>query len=246
MARQARSRELFGVYHITQQGGSGRPLFSDRKDREKWLELVGRVRGEFGFKLYAYCASDSNEYHLVLNLQGADISKIMKSINIAYAMYAKSPDQLFRDRYKSRLLKTSDELLVLLASIHRRSQRETGNPDPYNSFCSYRGVLKDPPIPVDTDDIRRLAEVFPDSSGRPSCDGCLQTMDSARSHLQRIASESGLTVAMVLSDKKLRNRLICRFRQESTLSLKELGQLLGNLSESTVSKIIRNQFRQAE
>src|SRR5690554_2532329 len=96
MARQARVKNIYGIYHIHQQASGSRPLFSNRIDREKWLQIVSKAREKYQFKLYAYCASAPNEYHLVLNLQGGDISKVMKSINIAYAMHAKCPERLYK------------------------------------------------------------------------------------------------------------------------------------------------------
>ncbi len=239
MARQARIKNIFGIYHIFQRGGKARPLFTSRKDREKWLTIVSKAKEKYQFKLYAYCASEPNEYHLVLNLQGGDISKIMKSINIAYAMHVKCPEQLFKDRYRSELIETKEALLGLMASVHRRSNLLENESDPYNSFCCYRGMNRDTLVPVDISDIKTREDITrTGENGKKQCDNCIQTMGEAEEKLTHLLSISMLTKEDLNKDKPYRNHLIRRFRKESTLSLKELGILFGGLSESAVSKII--------
>ena len=61
----------------------------------------------------------------------------------------------------------------------------------------------------------------------------------AKDKLETIATERGLTLDELLKNKSLRNELIRLFRKHSTLSLKQLGELFGNLSESTISKLLK-------
>jgi putative transposase len=239
MARQARIKNIYGIYHIFQQGGAERSLFTGEEDREKWLRIVAKAKEKYQFKVYAYCASQPNEYHLVLNLQGGDISKIMKSINIAYAMHIKCPKQLFRDRYRSRLIETKNELLELMAEIHRRANHSDKKPNPYNSFCCYRGLTKDLLVPLDINDIRTKEDVTKTTpTSKNQCDHCIQSLEEAEKKLVNLLKVNSLTIQELVNDKRYRNQLIRTFRQESTLSLKELGVLFGGLSESAISKII--------
>ena len=243
MARQARNANTYGIYHIFQQGHGERPLFTSEEDRVTWLQMVAHAREKFHFKLYAYCATNPQEYHLVLNLQGGDISKVMKSINISYAMYAKCSGHLFKDRYKSTLVENKEQLLALMARIHRRSQAQDGTPDPYNSFCCYRGLVQEQMVPLDMADLSMLEEVVQTSrEGGKTCNQCIQSMHDAQAHLRKILSHSQVDTDELKNDKAYRNQLIIRFRHETTLSLKELGQLFGGLSESAVSKIISGYY----
>ena len=239
MARQARIKSIYGIYHIHQQASGSRPLFENKADREKWMQIVAKAREKYQFKLYAYCASEPDEYHLVLNLQGGDISKVMKSINIAYAMYAKCPERLFKDRYRSELIETKEALLDLMASIHRRSNKTLNKPDPYNSFCCYRGLNNGTLTPVDVKDIRTREDVTMNVRANDNqCSNCIETLKDAEEKLINQLHQNMLTKETLKNDKVFRNHLIRRFRKESTLSLKELGILFGGLSESAVSKII--------
>lgn len=214
MARKARGASPEGVYHITQSGALDRTLFASDEERTKFLELVLAAKNIYGFKLYAYCLQSESEYHLIIHANGSDLSKIMKSINIAYAMYVKSDGQLFKDRYIS--VRLEDECAYEKVASQVRCLGDT-----VNCFNS------DPKVC---------------DSGSPfelECKTCIRTLAIAEQALERIAKSEGKTKVGLLSDKDRRNALIIEFRRQSTLSLKELGELFGGLTESSVSKIIK-------
>ena len=241
MPRQAREKTLYGIYHIQQRGNGLRPLFNSWEDRKKWLAILKKARDKFQFRLYAFCASHNDEYHLVINLQGADLSSIMKSINISYAMYINYGGKLFRDRYVSRQISEREDLLSLMADIHRRSQSRRQKPDLYNSFCCYRGAEETLLLPVDMQDIRVDCSrniMSTSSSSLNECNKCITTLAEARNRLNEIASVNEGSLEELFKDKEKRNHLIHQFRRSTTLSLKQLGDLFGGLSESSVSKIL--------
>ncbi len=63
-------------------------------------------------------------------------------------------------------------------------------------------------------------------------------MDEAESKLEKRCSQKGMSKTEMLNDKTVRNQLIRHIRQNSTLSLKNIGILFGGLSESTICKIL--------
>ncbi|ERJ12169.1 transposase [Haloplasma contractile] len=232
MARQPRIKDDFGVFYITQYSRGERDLFECNQDRERFLEILYTVQTKFDFKLYAYCIAAKNEYHLVLDVNGGDLSKIMKSINIRYAMYAKCSGKLFKDRYKSQLLNTEDERQAIINDIHDRLKERSA----WNSYCSLNGLITDEQIvlpalsPITNDN----QELVPSDE----CIDCINFYEEAEVHLKEIAQSLNVPVSELIKDKTRRNQLICEFRKQSTLSLKELGQLFGGISESSVCKII--------
>lgn len=254
MARKAREKSLFGTYLIKQYGGGCRQLFMDDADRNKFIEIVKKAKSKFGFRLYAYCLDDPDSYELIIYDNGSDISKIMKSINISYGMYATCEGKLFKDRYKSLLIEDFPTLL--------KSTKDVGKEEdnPWSSFCVYSDISKDPFGIIDMDDLLHLvnddieiarssllnyldgdAEAIVCDSSKTFCKDdqkCLTCKDDAKKKLAQIAYEKGLTVPQLLKDKPLRNDLIKQFRRESTLSLKSLGALFGGLSESSICKIL--------
>lgn len=255
MARKAREKNVFGTYLIKQFGGDCRPLFQDNQDREKFIEILKKTKLKFGFKLFAYCLNDPNGYELILFDNGSDISKIMKSINISYGMYASCEGKLFKDRYKSSLIEDFPSLLKLTREVNDEYKDSQ-----WNSYCVYSDLSSDPFNLIDLDDLLHLvdkditlakstlmnyldgeAEAILCDSSKTFCKDeqkCLTCKDDAQKKLQDIAHSKGLSVAELLKDKTARNALIKQFRRESTLSLKALGVLFGGLSESTVCKIL--------
>ena len=64
----------------------------------------------------------NNHGHLMIDCNGADISRIMHSINFCYAQYYNRKycrhGHLFQDRFKSKLIKDDRYLITLSAYIH--------------------------------------------------------------------------------------------------------------------------------
>lgn len=225
MARTARVKSEFGIFHITQHGGSCRELFVSNEDRERFISILNRSKSKFDFKLHGYCLINPNSYDLIIDVNGGDLSKIMKSINIAYAMYAKCEGKLFSDRYKSTLLESDEDLNKIKDKL--RHKKERVDDEHCFNMC------------FDTFDLTHykttlLAINFDD------CQGCLTCVDKALTKLQRYATNNNICLEDINKDRELRNQLIKTFRQSSTLSLKSLGKLFGGLSESSISKIINS------
>lgn len=215
MSRKARIKDDFGIFYITQHCSGTRSLFECDADRNRFIQIINKAQLKFHFHLYAYCIVSKDQYHLVLDVNGGDLSKIMKSINIAYAMYAKCNNKLYRDRYKSILLETQKDLVEAIATIHNSFIKDST----LNDYCTYNYFA---PLPIK----------------KVECPNCLRSLEEAKLKLQEITQLDYKTINELNQDKKYRNKLIKKFRQNSTLSLKELGILFGGLSESTICKIL--------
>ena len=61
-------------------------LYRDFEDKEKYLSLMKKYKKLYNVKIYGYCLMD-NHAHLLVDANGADISKVMHGINFSYAMY---------------------------------------------------------------------------------------------------------------------------------------------------------------
>ncbi|NDL66588.1 transposase [Anaerotalea alkaliphila] len=222
MARQARVKDAYGIYHVHQQGGLSRNLFLDDEDRAYFLSLLQKAQQNFQCRIYAYCMLADNEYHLVLDVNGGDLSKIMKSINIRYAMHAKCDGHLFKDRYRSTLLSGPEALARTVQSVHAKAS--LAGVGLWNSFCTYN--------------LERPLELGRQMDSGGDCPHCIQSLEEADARLDQVAKDLGTTRESLVRNKAQRNLLIMDFRKNSTLSLKELGLLFGGLSESSVCKIL--------
>lgn len=207
MPRSMRIKDDYGVYYIKQQGSSQRNLFQNENDRNRFLSILMESKNNNDFILYAYCIANENEYTLILNANGSDISKIMKGINISYAMYVNQSGSLYRDRYKSLLINDWDTL--------------------FDSKL------------IDRKDIELFLLDETCFRQKKDCKNCLSTQMEATLELKKLASSRGLSVEELLKPNSVRNALIREFRKKSTLSLKDLGEVFGGLSESSICKILK-------
>lgn len=216
MARQARIKNEFGIFYIQQTSSQDQLLFRNEVDRQHFLDLVKHGAENFQFELISYCVLSDSEYHMVLKLNGSDLSKIMKSINISYAMYRKESHQLFKDRYKSQWIEGDEALAELMSRLHCEEKALSH----WNWLCA-RESISNP------------------SSPKP-CQDCIKDIETAQKWIQTQCDTLHLTFTQVLKDKGLRNEWILQIRKKSTLSLKEIGELFGGISESSVCKIIKD------
>ncbi|HEY5562988.1 MAG TPA: transposase [Clostridiaceae bacterium] len=121
MPRVARVKNDEGIYHIMVRSVSDIPLFRNFADKDKYLLFIKKYQHIYRFKVYAYCLM-TNHAHVALDCCGADISKIMKSINQCYSAYFNTKysrhGHVFQDRFKSKLINNYKYLINLSAYIH--------------------------------------------------------------------------------------------------------------------------------
>ncbi|BES66250.1 hypothetical protein SANA_26890 [Gottschalkiaceae bacterium SANA] len=243
MPRKAREKILYGTYLITQTSGTDQSLFRDDEDRTAFLAIVRKVKEKFDFHLYGYCLRADNEYRLLIYDNGSDLSKIMKALNIRYAMYAKCQGKIYKDRYKSQLIQDYRELMETAQSVYGK--------DEHCAWSQFSALLQGEKISELLDPIPNQEAYHPywieaNESNQvcdrktPLCERggtCHRSRKEVEAALGQQAKERGTTVEAMISEKEVRNEMIRRIRKESTLSLRAIGQIFG-LSESAVCKII--------
>lgn len=69
--------------------------------------------------------------------------------------------------------------------------------------------------------------------------GYLSQINEAKEKINGMAQDRGITVDELTKNKGTRDEVIRELRKNSSLKLKEIGELLGGLSESRVSRILR-------
>jgi REP element-mobilizing transposase RayT len=243
MPRKAREKILYGTYLITQTSGADQPLFRDDQDRTAFLAIVKKVKEKFDFHLYGYCLRADNGYRLLIYDNGSDLSKIMKALNIRYAMYAKCEGKIYKDRYKSQLIQDYRELIESAVSVYGK--------DEHCAWSQFSVLLQGERLselldPIPNQDTYRPYLTEAKESNQvcdrtmPLCERggtCHRTRKEVEVALGQQAKEQGTTVEAMISEKEVRNEMIRRIRKESTLSLRAIGEIFG-LSESAVCKII--------
>lgn len=232
MPRKSRVKDNYGVYHIKQSGSGLAKLFNDDRDRDGFLEIVKKVREKNNFRILAYCISAEDEYHLILDANGCDISKVMKEINIRFSIHKDCQGCLFKDRFQSELLNSAfrPDAAYVSADLDLKSR------DPFSACQEFMKKLDDLSI-LDQPDYKTVSDQVREVYQR-GCQERISTVADARANLAEQARTMGRTEAEILKDKPLRNALIVRLKSCSTLSMKQIGEVFGGLSESSVSKLL--------
>ncbi|MCB2292980.1 transposase [Clostridium algoriphilum] len=121
MPRMARVKTDSSIFHVMCKSISEVTLFKDDGDKKRYLTLIKKYKTLYNFKLYGYCLMN-NHVHLIVDANGADISKVMHGINFSYAMYFnkkyKREGHLFKDRFKSKIVNNDRYLKTLSLYMH--------------------------------------------------------------------------------------------------------------------------------
>jgi putative transposase len=144
MPRTARKKFDEAIYHVMARSISEVELFKTDEDKNKYMLLIKEYQSVYNFKIYSYCLMN-NHVHLIVDCNGADISRIMHCINFKYARYFNSMHKrhghLFQDRFKSKIVTDNRYLIALSAYIHNNPSDLRGyENNPENYFYSSLGI----------------------------------------------------------------------------------------------------------
>ena len=126
MARKPRIHFPGAFYHVISRGNHRQAIFHDDADRKRYLSLLEEIPKRYGCKLYAYILM-GNHIHLLIEVGGIPLSKIMQSLQFRYTQYYnrryKKSGHLFQGRYKAILCDRESYLLELVRYIHLNAVR---------------------------------------------------------------------------------------------------------------------------
>lgn len=151
MARTARLKSDDAIYHIMCKSIREVNLYSDSEDKKKYLSLMKKYKKLYNVKIYGYCLMD-NHAHLLVDSNGADISKVMHGINFSYAMYFnkkyKRDGPLFKGRFKSKIVDSDQYLKTVSLYIHNNptdicEYKNCPEKYTYSSLGIYIGKIRD-------------------------------------------------------------------------------------------------------
>ena len=151
MSRNARQLSSTDTYHVVIRGADHQLLFEEKKDYQKYLEILQLYEAECQFELYAYCLMP-NHIHLLIHSPVTSLGSVFRHVSITYsgwfnAKYNRT-GYLQEGRYFSEPVETEKYLFTVLRYIHQnpiKAGLETvpGETYPWNSFCDYISGIND-------------------------------------------------------------------------------------------------------
>ncbi len=183
MPRRARIKGEFLTYHVIIRKNERKNIFLSDEDKARFIDTLKRMKDKYNYILEAYCLMD-NHVHLLINDNGNDISKILKSISISYVHYF---NYVLEFEPMSEILDIEEDKYLY----------KKENSDYIDSFEAALIIVQ-------------------------------QELEIVHKNIEQLNK-----------DKGLRLELIKRLRKNSNLSLKEIGQICGGISQSMVCKILK-------
>ncbi len=150
MARKLRIWYKGAVYHVMCRGNNKRNIFMDSQDYMVFLAILHEAKIKFNFKILCYCLM-TNHIHLHIKTSDEAIGKIMKKINMLYAIYFNQKynliGHLFQGRYRSELIDQDKYMLEISRYIHLNPVRanlvQTPEEYQWSSYKMYIGLRKE-------------------------------------------------------------------------------------------------------
>ena len=143
MPRAARVVFPSTPYHIICRGNNREPIFEEKEDFDKCLEIFRRYKDQYGFRLYHWVLMSNHVHLLVETKENSSLSKVMQGINLAYTIWFNRKKgkvgHLWQDRYRSAVVERDNYLLECGRYIERNPLRAGIVKDPREySWSSYR------------------------------------------------------------------------------------------------------------
>lgn len=151
MARPLRIEYPGAFYHVMHRGNGGMDIFKSDRDREKFLEYLGKAVNRYGIKVHSYCLMTTH-YHLLIETPQPNLSQAIKWINVSYVAYynriRKRSGHLFQGRFKAVVIDADEYLQHLSRYIHLNPIRaglvEHCKDYPWSSYPVFGGYAKAP------------------------------------------------------------------------------------------------------
>lgn len=121
MPRRARRESATGFYHIVSRGLDKENIFSEKREKTRFLNLLQENLKEHDVEIYAYCVM-SNHFHLLVKAEKETMPIFMAKVLGRYAKYYnykhKRTGYVFENRYKTQCIEDGGYFWSCLRYIH--------------------------------------------------------------------------------------------------------------------------------
>lgn len=121
MARHLRLQFSGAIYHVTIRGNGRQSIFTDDRDRERFLERLADSVETYRVRLYLFCLM-TNHVHLVIETPSGNLSRFMQSLETGYTVYYnlrhRTVGHVLQGRYGAKVVDGDEYLLKLSRYVH--------------------------------------------------------------------------------------------------------------------------------
>lgn len=150
MSRKARIESTTGMYHVMSRGLNKMPVFKEKREKTRMLNLIRENLSKYNVEIYAYCIMP-NHFHLLIKADLKELASFMAKILAAFANYYNFKHHrigyVFQDRYKSQCVEDEEYFWNCLRYIHRNPAKKGTEKDilqcQHSSMCEFYSGEKD-------------------------------------------------------------------------------------------------------
>jgi len=198
-------------------------LYRDDQDLEFFLSLLKKVQMNFNCHILAFCCNESDRFQIIIDTQGANISKIIQSLTISYSIHRKSDIKLFTQRFKTKAIFSEAHLKEVIQEIQKDRKDYAACCMMSETMAKYEWMKP----------YNQKLFIQIEQNKQTLNKEELQTI------LDRMLRDKELNLIEFKRDKVIRNEWIKQLRQKYDCNLKCLAEVL-ELTESSISKIINS------
>jgi REP element-mobilizing transposase RayT len=245
--------EQAGKYHVLNRGVAQMRIFEEPADYEYFEELMCFYAKSYGITIHNYCLM-SNHYHLLLEIEEANLSKFMRQLGMNYSIYFnkknKRTGHLWQGRFKSWFITDEAYLYTLMCYIEQNPLKANMVKElaeyPYSSyhyFLDYKNIpecLQNAwTVQNHKDDVEAIEAFLTSAVDRQ----ILQELKTASSLVEapnldnRPKKEDLVEIFEKITDIKERNVAIVKAYKEG-YSQHMIAKVLG-MAQSTINGIIK-------
>ena len=146
MTRPKRINLAGCVYHVICRADQDDVVFTNNKDKERFLEYLGDYAKQFSMRIHAWCLMDTH-LHLLIETKKPNLSEFMRRLLTAYTVWFHKKHQtrghLFSGRFKSLVVEKGEYLVEVSRYIHRNPVEaglvKKAEDYPWSSMRGYAG-----------------------------------------------------------------------------------------------------------
>ena len=126
MPRRARRESSTGIYHVMTRGLNKMPVFKEKREKTRFVNLIRENLSKYDVAIYAYCIMP-NHFHLLIKADLQELASFMAKILASFAHYYNFKHcrvgYVFQDRFKSQCIEQENYFWNCFRYIHRNPSK---------------------------------------------------------------------------------------------------------------------------